>query len=158
MKLVDKNDQILRQKCEPFDFENPPVDPIEFAKDLVKTMYEKNGIGLAANQVGFPYRVFALRAHPENFVCFNPKIVNSSPQMSYIIEGCLTYPGLGVKIKRPDEVRVRFAMPNGDVRTETFRGLTAHAFQHEMDHLDGVIFYTKATAYHREQAFKNWKK
>ena len=78
--------------------------------------------------------------------------------MSYIIEGCLTYPGLGVKIKRPDEVRVRFSMPNGDVRTETFRGLTAHAFQHEMDHLDGVIFYTKATAYHREQAFKNWKK
>jgi peptide deformylase len=70
----------------------------------------------------------------------------------------LTFPGLAVKIKRADEIRVRFAMPNGDVRTETFRGLTAHSFQHEMDHMNGELFYMKATKYHRDQAFKNWKK
>lgn len=158
MKLVSKDDKILKTVCKEFDFSDPPFDPIEFAQNLVKKMYEHNGIGLAANQVGVPYRVFALRGHPENFVCYNPKIVNCSEQSSYIIEGCLTFPGLGVKIKRPDEIRARFTMPNGDVRTEVFRGLTAHAFQHEMDHLNGIIFYTKATAYHREQAFKNWKK
>ena len=158
MELVKPTDPILRNPCVDFDFENKCIDPIWLAKELVAKMYECNGIGLAANQVGYGFRVFALRGSPENFVCFNPKIVNKSTQSSYIIEGCLTYPGLAVKIKRPDEIRVRFNTPNGDIRTETFRGLTAHAFQHEMDHLDGIIFYTRATKYHRDQAFKRWKK
>ena len=158
MNLVKATDPILKEVCESFDFNNPAVEPIQFAKDLVKTMYDHNGIGLAANQVGYKFRAFALRAAPENLVCFNPRIVNESKQKSYIIEGCLTYPGLAVKIKRSDEIRVRFNMPNGDTRTDTFRGLTAHAFQHELDHLDGIIFYTRATAYHREQAFKRWNK
>jgi len=158
MLLVRQNDPILRTPCVEFDFANPQLDVVQFAKDLVYMMYELNGIGLSANQVGYNLRIFALRGHPENFVCVNPKIVNASEQSSYIIEGCLTFPGLAVKIKRADEIRVRFAMPNGDTRTETFRGLTAHAFQHEMDHMNGELFYMKATKYHRDQAFKNWKK
>ena len=157
MILVKQNDPILRAPCVGYDFNDKSIDVIEFAKQLVVTMYQHNGIGLAANQVGYNHRIFALRGHPENFVCINPKIVNKSEQSSYIIEGCLTFPGLAVKIKRADEIRVRFSTPNGDVRTETFRGLTAHAFQHEMNHLDGELFYMKATKYHRDQAFKNWK-
>ena len=75
MELVPSTDPILKQVCQEFDFLNPPFDPIEFAKDLVKMMYDHNAIGISANQVGVPYRVFALRAYPENFVCFNPKMV-----------------------------------------------------------------------------------
>jgi peptide deformylase len=158
MKLVKENDPILKQVCKEFDFLNPPFDPIEFAKELVKTMYDLKGIGLSANQVGIDYRVFALRGSPENFVCYNPKIVLEEKEKSYLVEGCLTYPGLYVKIKRSDQIRVRFNTPNGDVRTETFRGLTAHAFQHELDHLNGVVFYTRANPFHREQALKRWRK
>ena len=158
MNLVKANDPILRKECVDFDFNNKCIDPIWFAKELVRTMYEHNGIGLAANQVGYGFRAFAIRGEPENFVCFNPKIVNKSEKESVLVEGCLTYPGLYVKIKRSDELRVRFTMPNGDTRTETFRGFTAHAFQHEMDHLDGIIFYTRANKYHRDQALKRWKK
>lgn len=158
LKLVKSDDPILRQKCVEYDFSDNILDPIEFAKDLVKKLYEMNGIGLAAPQVGHAIRVFAIRGSPENFVCFNPKIVNKSEQASYIVEGCLTFPGLAVKIKRSDEIRIRFTTPNGDTRTETFRGLTAHAIQHEIDHLDGVLFFNRATRYHRDQAFKNWKK
>jgi peptide deformylase len=124
---------------------------------MVNLMHEKTGIGLAANQVGLPYRVFSLRASPENLVCFNPRIVNSSNETTILEEGCLTYPGLWVKIKRPKEVRVRFQLPNGDTRTETFKGLTARAFQHEMDHLNGILFYNRANKYHREIAFKRLK-
>jgi peptide deformylase len=158
LKLVPATDPILRTKCENFDFENPTIWPVELAKDLVKFMYDNNGIGLAANQVGIPYRVFAMRGHPENFVCFNPRIVQASEQQVTLEEGCLTYPGLLVKIKRPQHVRVRFRMANGEVRTDTFTGLTARTFQHELDHLDGIEFFSRANKYHREQAFKKWKK
>jgi peptide deformylase len=157
MNLVDPNDPILTTPCQIFDFNNPPFDPIEFAKDLVKFMYDKNGIGLAANQVGVPYRVFAMRGQPENFVCYNPKIVQPSEMKIELEEGCLTYPNLLVKITRPQHVRVRFTTPNGDTMTKQFTGLTARIFQHELDHLDGVIFYNRANRYHRDQALKKWR-
>jgi peptide deformylase len=78
---MELKDTYLKNKCQDFDFSNPPFDTIEFAQELVKTMYENNGMGLAANQVGYPFRVFAMRGHPENFVCFNPKIVQLSETM-----------------------------------------------------------------------------
>ena len=157
MNLVEQNDPILTTKCQDFDFSNPPFDPIEFAQELVKFMYDKNGIGLAANQVGVPYRVFAMRGSPENYVCYNPKIVQESEQHIVLEEGCLTYPGLFVKVKRPQFLRVRFSTPNGDTRTETFTNMTARTFQHELDHLDGIIFYNKANKYHKDQAMRKWK-
>ena len=124
MELVPSTDPILKQVCQEFDFLNPPFDPIEFAKDLVKMMYDHNAIGISANQVGVPYRVFALRAYPENFVCFNPKMVTPSEQEILLEEGCLSFPNLFVKVKRPQHCRVRFTMPNGDTRTDTFTGIT----------------------------------
>jgi peptide deformylase len=120
-------------------------------------MYEYNGLGLAANQVGEPYRIFAMRGQPENFVCFNPKIVQPSEMEVVLEEGCLTYPGLLVKIKRPQHIRVRFQMPNGETVTKQFTGMTARVFQHEMDHLDGIVFFNRANRYHKELAFKKWK-
>lgn len=155
MKL---NDTHLNQICEDFDFVNPPFDPIEFAKELMAFMYEKNGLGLAANQVGVPYKIFAMRGLPENFVCFNPKIVGSSSDQVVLEEGCLSYPGLFVKIKRPTVVRVRFNTPNSDIMTKTFIGMSARVFQHEMDHLEGIKFFEKANKFHRDQAFRKWKK
>lgn len=157
MKLVESKDPVLMKPCEKFDFSNPPFDPIQFAQDLVRTMYEHNGIGLSANQVGVPYQIFALRAAPENFVCFNPRVVMPSEETIVLEEGCLTYPGLYVKIKRPRHVKVRFQMPNGETRTETFTGMSARAFQHEMDHMEGKIFYNQASKYHKDQAIRRWK-
>ena len=158
MNLVDPNDPILTTPCQIFDFNNFPFDPIEFAKDLVKFMYDKNGIGLAANQVGVPYRVFAMRGQPENFVCYNPKIVQPSEMKIELEEGCLTYTGLIVKVTRPQHIRVRFQTPNGDTLTKQFTGMTARIFQHELDHLDGAIFYNRANRYHRDLALKKWKR
>ena len=120
-------------------------------------MYESNGIGLAANQVGIPYRVFAMRGAPENFVCFNPKIIQPSEMTVTLEEGCLTYPGLIVKVKRPQHIRVRFQTPNGETLTKQFTGMTARIFQHEIDHLDGVLFFNRANRYHKELALKKWK-
>lgn len=158
MKLVTPDDPTLVKVCEEFDFIHPPFEPIEFAKELVKFMYDSNGIGLAANQVGVPYRIFAMRGEPENFVCYNPRIVHRSEQEVILEEGCLTYPGLLVKIKRPQHIRVRFRTPNGETLTKQFTGMSARIFQHELDHLDGIVFYNKANRFHRDQAMRKWKK
>jgi len=158
MKLVIPDDPTLVKVCEEFDFIHPPFEPIEFAKELVKFMYDSNGIGLAANQVGVPYRIFAMRGEPENFVCYNPRIVHRSEQEVILEEGCLTYPGLLVKIKRPQHIRVRFRTPNGETLTKQFTGMSARIFQHELDHLDGIVFYNKANRFHRDQAMRKWKK
>lgn len=157
-KLSDKN---LKNICQDFDFSNPPFDPIEFSKILVKTMYEYNGIGIAYNQLdidGACYRIFAMRSHPENFVCFNPRIVSSSTNEIILEEGCLSYPGLLVKIKRPENIRVRFQTPNGETLTKQFIGMSARTFQHEMDHLNGIVFYNKANRVHRDKALDKWRK
>lgn len=158
MNLVKHDDPILTRVCEDFDFDNPPFDPVEFAKDMVKHMYAWNGIGLAANQVGVPYRVFAMRGSPENFVCFNPRIVDCTSEEIALEEGCLTYPGLIVKIKRPKSIKVRFAMANGDVRTDTFTGMTARVFLHELDHLNGILYFNRASRYHRDKSLEKWRR
>jgi peptide deformylase len=158
MQLVPSNDPILKKPCEEFNFKNPPFDPVEFAHELVKFMYDCNGYGLSANQVGVPYRVFAMRGAPQNFVCYNPRLVMPSTEQIYLEEGCLSYPNLFVKIKRHRHVKVRFSTPNGDVRTETFTGMTARCFQHELDHLDGKVFYQRANQIHRDRAFNQKKK
>lgn len=158
MKLVDYRDPILKQVSEPFDFTNPPFDPIELAQDLVKTMYEGGGICLAGIQVGIPYRVFAMRGSPENFVIFNPRMVMPSVEQIRLEETSLTYPGLSVKVKRPQHCKVRFAVPNSEVRTETYTGITARVFQHCMDFLDGKLFYSDANPIHRDQALRKWRK
>ena len=158
MNLVKASDPILTRVCENFDFNNAAFDPIEFAKELVKHMYDWNGLGLSANQVGIPYRVFSMRGSPENFVCYNPRIVMPSAEKIYLEESCLTFPGLLCKIKRSRYVKVRFQMPNGETKTETFSGITARVFQHQMDYLNGVQYLSHATKYHKEQAFKKVKR
>jgi peptide deformylase len=155
--LVLGPQEALTTACTTFDFTNPPVDPIKLAQDMVQLVHEYNGIGLAANQIGLPYRVFALRGNPENLVCFNPKIIMPSTEEIVMEESCLSFPGLIVKVKRPRHLRVRFTAPNGEVMTRQFTGMTARAFQHELDHLNGVLFYNKANRFHREQAFKRSK-
>lgn len=155
---MELNETYLHQECEPFDFKDPPFDPIEYAQTLVKFMHEKNALGVAANQVGNPYRVFAMRGSPENFVCYNPKIVQFSEKSVVLEEGCLSYPGLLVKIKRPEFVRVRFQTPNGDTMTKQFIGMSARVFQHEMDHLDGIKFMDRANKFHKDQAMRKWKR
>lgn len=156
-ELLPENHPLLKEELEKFDFDNPPTDPIELAHDLAQTMIKYNGIGLAANQIGLPYRAFAIKANPI-IVCFNPKIVDESDDIVLLEEGCLSYPGLFVKIKRPEVIKVRYWEPNGNVVTTKFQGLTARVYMHELDHLNGIVFLNRANRYHLEQARKKRNK
>lgn len=154
--LVPSNDPILKQELKQFDFINPPTDPIQLAHDLAETMLANNGLGLAANQIGLPYRVFAIKAE-KIIVCFNPKIVDYSEETIYLEEGCLSYPNLFIKVKRPKGIKIRYTEPNGNTLTTTFIGLTARIALHEYDHLQGITYLQRANRIHIEQAKKNKK-
>jgi len=153
-QLVSKDDPILRQTMEKFDFSNPLTDPAQLAVDLADTMIYNNGLGLSANQIGLPYRVFALKCNPI-YVCYNPIIVDQSlTNVVLLDEGCLSFPNLYLMIKRPRTIKVRFTKPDGDTITMKFDGITARCFLHELDHLNGIVFTDRANTYHLNKGYK----
>lgn len=144
----------------PFDFENPPMDPQELVDQLADFMCKNRGVGLAANQVGLPWTVFVM-GNPtdrENVIAvFNPILVDTFGEEVYIEEGCLSYPGLFVKVKRPSGIRVRYTTAEGVTDTIKFEGFTARVFQHELDHLNGIDYRKRANYYHYQKALKDMK-
>ena len=132
--LVDPLSPIMNTRVPLFDFTDPPVDPVELAKDMINHMKHYNGIGLSANQLGLPYRCFAMAG--EINICFNPEITAYEGE-DLMDEGCLSYPGLYFKVKRPANIRVRFDDPYGNRIVKKFGGMTARVFQHEYDHMEG---------------------
>lgn len=155
--LVEDTHPILSEELPKFDFENPATDPIQLAYDLVESMRAHRGIGLSANQLGMPYRVFAMEAVPA-IVCFNPVVVDASSEEIPLEEGCLSFPGLGIKIKRPRHIKVRYTEPNGNVVTRKFTGMAARCFLHELDHMNGIKFIDRASFIQKEIALKRQKK
>jgi peptide deformylase len=155
LEIVKGPDQRLITKCGVFDFNNPSVNPVEFALSIAKLMRDKEGLGLAANQVGYEFRAFVMRTDP-NTVAFNPRIVNIDGPEIVMVEGCLSYPGMIVKIKRKSSLRLRYQEPNGETVSKTYTGLAARIVQHELDHLDGVLFFNRASKYHRDQGIRKW--
>jgi peptide deformylase len=146
----------LMTPLETFSFTHPPVDPVALANVLIESMIKENGLGISANQLGYPYRVFVLHSNP-TLVCFNPKIIDCSEEQILLEEGCLSFPNLFVKIKRPRKIRVRFTDAHGHTHTKVLDGMSARVFLHEYDHLEGVIFYQRASSIHRDAAFKKQK-
>ena len=126
------------------DSDTSDISRKEIAESLVETMKHFGGIGLSANQVGLPYRVFVMGDNEHYINCFNPKIVVESENVITIEEGCLTYPGLFVKVRRPDWIEVEFEDENGEKHSDTFEGLMCRVFQHEMDHMNGIDFTSRA--------------
>jgi len=155
--IHELNSSLLKNVMPKFDFTNPPIDPIELAHDLAQSMLDKNGMGVAANQLGLPYRAFAIKSNPI-IVCFNPIIVDqSNTKLSVLEESCISFPGLYLKVKRPHKIKVRYTEPNGNVVTTFFEGLTSRIFQHELDHLNGTCYTERANRIHLEQARKKQK-
>jgi peptide deformylase len=144
-------------ELEDFDFKNPQIDPVDLSQSMVSLMRKEMGYGLAANQVGLPLKMFVLDGEPA-YAVFNPRITYFGEEEILLEEGCLSYPGLALKIKRPRFIRVRFRDPYGDYVTKQFDGITARVFQHEFDHINGVDFTQKVSKLKRDMAIKKWKK
>ena len=155
--LVSADHKALTTPAEKFNFADPQTDAYELANDLASHMKHFNGVGLAAPQLGLHYRVFAMNGDPL-FVCFNPIITATTGDEVLMDEGCLSYPGLYLKVKRPSNIRVRFQDYNGDVHVKKFGGMTARVFQHEFEHMEGQKFTDSVSDFVLRRAVEKQKK
>ena len=157
MELEIDHKFLRSEELEDFNFKDPQIDPVDLSQSMVSLMRTKMGYGLAANQVGLPLKMFVLDGEPA-YAIFNPRITYFGEEEILLEEGCLSYPGLSLKIRRPRFIRARFQDPYGDYVTKQFDGITARVFQHEFDHINGVDFTQKVSKLKRDMAIKKWKK
>jgi peptide deformylase len=157
LQLLRPDHPMLYRPTAAFNFNEPTIDPILLATEMIDFMRSKKGIGLSANQVGIPFRVFVMEGDPA-FAMFNPKIVDVATEEVELMEGCLTRPDLWLKIHRPEWVRVRFQTPYGETTTKVFGGYHARCILHEVDHLDGKCYTWKSKPRDLEKARKIQKK
>jgi peptide deformylase len=135
----------------------------ELVKDMFETMYLAEGIGLAAPQVGLSTRVLVVDLRDEKkpdarVALVNPRVTWSSDETDKQPEGCLSIPGLEEVVERPWSVRIEGYDPDGNPVTIETDDLYARALQHEIDHLDGVLFLDRVSPLTRKMAMKKWKK
>ena len=133
----------------------------EMKDNLIETMEHYNGIGLSANQCGIMERVFVMYSDvkkKEIIACFNPKIITESDEQIFMDEGCLTYPGLWLKVKRPDGIEVTYEDENGEKQERAMFGLECRIFQHEYDHMEGTNFTQKVSKLKLDMAHRRQKK
>lgn len=134
-------------------------------EDMKETMYDNDGIGLAAIQIGVPKNVLVINLadengeqNPENlYEIINPQIINEDGSITYQ-EGCLSVPGIYEEVDRSENIIVKYFDRDGNEVNKSFDGLMAIAFQHELDHLKGHLFIEKLSYLKRKKFEKEWKK
>jgi len=147
--LIPPNDPRLLMQIAPFMDDTLEHFGFQDRKSLSKVMHgnmvKYGGLGLSANQIGLPFRMFVMGGHPQveegkvRYV-FNPLINDVSPESIIMKEGCLSFPFLFLGIKRPKWVNVRYTDENGEEIEETLHGMPARMFQHENEHMNGYVF------------------
>jgi peptide deformylase len=142
-KILIEPDPFLRQKSTDVDEVNDEIKTL--MDDMLETMYDAPGIGLAAIQVSVPKRIIVIdlsrdeeKKNPLYFI--NPEIITNSDSNAAYEEGCLSVPGQFAEISRPDKCKVKYLDYNGDKQILEAEGLLATCIQHEIDHLEGILF------------------
>ena len=137
-KIKKYPDSVLREKSK--EIKEIIADIKKLGEKMKKTMIENQGIGLAGPQIGELKRIIAVKLEEDIQLFINPEIVKKSKETEIMEEGCLSFPGLFLKIKRARKVEIKALDIEGkeiQIKTE---GLSARVFQHEIDHLDGILF------------------
>jgi peptide deformylase len=137
-------DPVLREKSKKI---KDPLDKKiqDFILSMIESLHTNgDGIGLAAPQVGKNLNICIIELEGLRYIIINPKITAKSRKKSVAEEGCLSFPGLFLPVSRHEEVQVRYLDENGQPQKIKGRGLLARAFQHEIDHLEGILFIDRA--------------
>ena len=156
--MLVKTEKQLRAETKEFDFTKDEI--FKLKEELINTMWLESGLGISANQIGHNVRVFAMRGETkeESIVCINPKIEAFSENMNTMEEGCLAIPEVFARVVRPAEIVVTFKNDLNEDEKQNLEGLTARVFQHELDHLDGILFIDRIGQFARQRAFEKAKK
>jgi peptide deformylase len=159
--LIILPDPKLRLASRPIERVDAPLR--KFAADMLETMYDAPGIGLAAIQVGEPIRMLVIDLSKEGEpkqpqILINPEIVERSDERSVYEEGCLSIPDYYAEVERPAKVRVKYLDEHGKAHEVEAEGLLATCLQHEIDHLDGVLFIDHISKLKRDMVVRKFKK
>lgn len=159
--LIILPDPLLRQVSTPFEHVDAELQKL--ADDMLETMYEAPGIGLAAIQIGVPRRLLVIDVSKEGedkcpLVFINPEIVTSSDERSVYEEGCLSIPDYYAEVERPASVTVKSLDRDGKEQLTEADGLLATCLQHEIDHLNGILFIDHISRLKREMVIKRFTK
>lgn len=139
-KLTNK---VIHRVAKPFTFEFPERN-LAFGRRMLEFMTAQQGIGLAAPQIGISKRLFVMRIGNLPYICFNPEITEFSEELYTYEEGCLSYPNEFLNITRPKQIKGRYQNHRGDWTGFEFNGgLISVCFQHELDHLDGIVMHDR---------------
>jgi peptide deformylase len=179
-EIIEAPDPLLKQVSRPVETFDDELRTL--VADMFETMYDAPGIGLAAIQVGVPLRVLVIDLQPEDpdaepvacdhdghhhhhrptlkqpRVFVNPEILDPSEEHTLYQEGCLSVPDIYAEVERPSAVRVRWQDLDGKTHEEAMDGLMAVCIQHEMDHLEGVLFIDHLSRLKRNMALKKLEK
>jgi peptide deformylase len=164
-EIIILPDKHLRLVSKPVEKVTPDIRKL--ADDMFETMYDAPGIGLAAIQVAQPLRLITMdlakrdengETAPKPRVFINPEIISKSEEMSVYEEGCLSIPEYYEEVERPAKVRIRFVDLDGNLHEEDAEGLFATCIQHEIDHLNGVLFIDYLSKLKRDRVQKKFSK
>ncbi len=161
LPIIVAPDPRLKIKAKPV--ETVDDDVRQFMDDMLDTMYDANGIGLAAPQVGDDRRVIVIDVarvdeDPQPMAMANPQIVDIADDDRVHEEGCLSLPDHYAEVVRPDWIKVRYLDRDNEIRELTAEGLMATCIQHEMDHLDGILFVDHVSALKRNMILRKLMK
>ncbi len=148
-------DPVLKTRAAPVeDFD----DALErLAEEMLATMREQEGVGLAANQVGRLKRILVAAVEDDEYVLVNPVIEEASETTTSGPEGCLSIPGIQVVVERPTVIKISGRDVSGEPTKIEVEGLLARIFQHEVDHLDGVLILDRTDRASRKAAMREWR-
>lgn len=148
LPIIHYPNDILRERLPEFDFTNPITDPVKLQTDMLETMFSNKGMGLSANQVGIRARVFVMGHSQHRELAqafFNPMVIATIDSVEELEEGCLSFPGVYVKIKRPRKILARWQTAQAEWQESEFTGYDCKCFLHELDHLEGVVFQDRVS-------------
>ena len=148
-------DPVLKTRAAPVENFDEALERL--AEEMLDTMREKNGVGLAANQVGRLKRVLVASVEDEDFVIVNPVLTYHSDATERGQEGCLSIPGIQVEVERPTAVTVTGQDASGKPLRIEATDMLARVLQHEIDHLDGVLILDRTDRASRKAAMREWR-
>jgi len=147
LEILTYPDPVLRKKAD--DVETITDEYHQLIEEMAEAMYDDDGVGLAAPQVGVSKRVIVVDGGEGFMALFNPEIIKTGDDTDTVEEGCLSLPGIRVQVERPTQITLRALNVKGETVQLEIEGLVARIFQHEIDHLNGILIIDRVSSINR---------
>ncbi|MBI3999080.1 MAG: peptide deformylase [Candidatus Omnitrophica bacterium] len=159
LKIVEYPNPVLSKKAKPI--ETISQKELRLIQDMIDTLYQEDGVGLAAPQVGVSKRIIVVSPNAERGeerVYINPKIIKTSPEEETGLEGCLSLPGVSCEVRRAKKIEFRALDLKGIDKTESAQGFLARVIQHEIDHLNGILLINRVDFNQRQSLLGTYRR